>query len=116
MRKSRTIYFNDARHHYLFVHEPPMRLEDAWGPVDEVAGTTVDTFSYGVSRADGMFYPSRVGLRFGANRDSFDMSAYWRVWDAEFDPGNRRIRVRSVRGLHGSMMSWVPAQPAAPSA
>jgi hypothetical protein len=81
MRRRRTIYFNDARHHYLFVHEPPMRLEDAWGPIDEVAGTTVDTFSYGVSRGDGLFYPSKVGLRFGANKDSFDMAAYWRVWE-----------------------------------
>ncbi len=44
MKRARSIYFNDARHYYLFVHEPPMRLEDAWGPVDEVAGTGVDTF------------------------------------------------------------------------
>ena len=35
-RKKRTIYFNDARHYYLFVFEPPMRLVDAWQPVDEV--------------------------------------------------------------------------------
>ena len=55
MRKHRTIYFNDARHYYLFVFEPPMRLKDAWVPIDEVAGTAVDTFSYGVSRGDGLF-------------------------------------------------------------
>ena len=55
MRQHRTIYFNDARHYYLFVFEPPMRLEDAWSAVDEVAGTSCDTFSYGVSRADGLF-------------------------------------------------------------
>ena len=61
MRRHRTIYFNDARHYYLFVYDPPMRLEDAWVPVDEVAETSVDTFSYGVSRADGLFYPSKVG-------------------------------------------------------
>ena len=80
MRRRRTIYFNDARHYYLFVHEPPMRLEDAWGPIDEVAGTAVDTFIYGVSRGDGLFYPSERGLRFGADQDGFDMAAYWRVW------------------------------------
>ena len=62
MRRPRTIYFNDARHYYLFVYDPPMRNEDAWVPIDEVAGTSVDTFSYGVSRADGLFYPSKVGL------------------------------------------------------
>ena len=81
MRRKRTIYFNDARHYYLFVHEPPMRLEDAWGPIDEVAGTAVDTFIYGVARGDGLFYPSRKGLRFGADKDTFEMAAYWRVWE-----------------------------------
>ena len=74
MRQQRTIYFNDARHYYLFVFEPPMELEDAWGPVDEVAGTSVDTFAYGVARGDGLFYPSKVGKRFG-----YDLKA-WRVW------------------------------------
>ena len=56
MRQRRTIYFNDARHFYLFVFEPPMRMEDMWRPVDEVAGTGVDTLVYGVARADGLFY------------------------------------------------------------
>ena len=37
MRRKRTIYFNDARHYYLFVFEPPMALEDAWVAVDEAA-------------------------------------------------------------------------------
>ena len=52
MRRQRTIYFNDARHFYLFVFEPPMRVEDMWRPVDEVAGTGVDTLVYG-GRAGG---------------------------------------------------------------
>ena len=80
MRRSRTLYFNDARHYYLFVHEPPMRLRDAWAPVDEVAGTAVDTFVYGVARGDGLFYPSDKGLRFGADMETFQQAAYWRVW------------------------------------
>ncbi|MCC7264305.1 MAG: hypothetical protein IT369_17480 [Candidatus Latescibacteria bacterium] len=80
MRHRRTIYFNDARHYYLFVHEPPMRLEDAWAPVDEVAGTAVDTFVYGVSRGDGLFFPSQVGLRFGDDKRPFADPYYWRVW------------------------------------
>ena len=29
-RKKRTLYYNDARHYYLYVFEPPMTLEDAW--------------------------------------------------------------------------------------
>ena len=80
MRHRRTIYFNDARHYYLFVYEPPLRLEDAWAPVDEVAGTAVDTFVYGVSRGDGLFYPSQVGLRFGEDKRPFVDPYYWRVW------------------------------------
>ena len=81
MRRRRTIYFNDARHYYLFVFEPPMRLEDAWRPVDEAAGTAVDTFIHGVSRADGLFYPSEVGLRFGVDMRPFGNAPYWRVWE-----------------------------------
>src|SRR5579872_4080341 len=80
-RKKRIIYFNDARHYYLFVFEPPMKLEDAWHPVDEAAGTTVNTFIYGVERGDGLFYPSKIGMRFGADIRPFEMAAYWRVWE-----------------------------------
>ena len=80
MRKKRTIYFNDARHYYLFVFEPPMRMEDAWVPVDEVAGTAVNTFSYGVSRADGLFYPSKIGIRFTEDLETRERSHDWRSW------------------------------------
>ena len=34
----RTMYFNDARHYYLYAFEPPMTMEDAWRPVDELVG------------------------------------------------------------------------------
>ena len=81
MRRKRTIYFNDARHYYLFVFEPPMRLEEAWAPVDEVAGTAVDTFVYGVSRADGLFYPSKVGMQFGSDLRPFQYAYEWRTWE-----------------------------------
>jgi hypothetical protein len=81
MRKRRTFYFNDARHYYLFVFEPPMQMEDAWLAIDEVAGTAVDSFSYGVERGDGLFYPSKVGMRFGADIQPFEHVAYWRVWN-----------------------------------
>ena len=93
MRRRRTIYFNDARHYYLFVFEPPMKLEDAWRPIDEAAGTAVDTFIYGANRGDGCFWPTKVGLRFGEDIRPFDHPAYWRVWynmqslmDRGFDP------------------------------
>ena len=85
MRKSRTIYFNDARHYYLFVHEPPISLEEARRPIDDVAETPVDTFVYGVARVDGLYYPSRVGTQFrhgehGPDSPGFQQSAYWRTW------------------------------------
>jgi len=80
MRQQRTIYFNDARHYYLFAFEPPMTLEDAWVPIDEVAGTGVDTVAYGVERGDGLFYPSRAGMMFGTDIQPFEQAAYWRTW------------------------------------
>ena len=32
-----------------------MTLVDAWRPIDDVAGTNVDTFVYMVERGDGLF-------------------------------------------------------------
>ena len=81
MKQNKLFYFNDARHYYLFVYEPPISLENAWGPVDEVADTGVDTFVYGIARGDGLFYPSKVGKRFGVDMDEFSNPMYWRVWN-----------------------------------
>ncbi|MCY4530682.1 MAG: hypothetical protein OXD46_16850 [Chloroflexi bacterium] len=81
MRRRRTIYHNDARHSYLWYFEPPMRLEDAWIPIDEVAGTAVDTFSYCVERGDGMFYPTKVGKMFSVE-DGKAQSAHNYEWRA----------------------------------
>jgi hypothetical protein len=81
MRRRRTIYHNDARHYYLWVFDAPMNLQDAWRPIDEVAGTAVDTFSYCVERGDGIFYPSKVGLRFGADKQPFASSIIWHAWE-----------------------------------
>jgi hypothetical protein len=80
MRKRRTIYHNDARHNYLWMFEPPITLEQAWTPVDEVAGTAVDTLSYCVERGDGAFWPTKVGLRFGADMQPFTSQIVWRAW------------------------------------
>ena len=76
----RTLYYNDARHQYLFVTEPPLSLEDAQRPVDEVAGTSIDTFTYAVARRDGLFYPSKVGMRFGGDILPFGDATWWRAW------------------------------------
>ena len=80
-RRRRTLYYNDARHYYLYVFEPPMKLEEARVPIDELAGTTIDTFVYGVERGDGLFFPSKTGMLFGADKQPFDISPYWRAWE-----------------------------------
>jgi hypothetical protein len=82
MRRRRTIYHNDARHYYLWVFDSPIKLEDAWHPIDEVADTAVDTFSYCVERGDGIFYPSKVGLRFGTDRRPFKSAITWHAWES----------------------------------
>lgn len=74
------MYYNDARRQYLFITEPPMSLEDAQRPVDEVAGTGIDTFTYAVARRDGLFYPSKVGMRFGGDILPFKNASWWRAW------------------------------------
>ncbi len=81
-RRHRTLYFNDARHYYMYVFEPPMKSEDVWRPVDEVAGTAVDTFIYGVA-SGGLFYPSKVGKRFKyeEHATAFRLAAFWRAWE-----------------------------------
>ncbi len=122
MRRRRTIYFNDARHCYLFIYDPPFRLEDAWVPIDEVAGTSVDTFIYGVARGDGLFYPSKVGLRFGEGLDGFDLAAYWRVWhnmqsliDRGLDPLKVLIDRAHEKGMDFFSSLRMGEQPGMPS-
>ena len=116
MRQQRTIYFNDARHYYLFAFEPPMALEDAWVPVDEVSGTGVDTFAYGVERGDGLFYPSRVGMMFGADIQPFEQAAYWRTWhnmQSLIERGLDPLTVLIDRAHDHSMDFWASLRMAA---
>ena len=67
MTGRRLLFFNDARHYHLYCYEPPISLEDARAPVDEIAGTRVDTFVYGVGCGPGVFYPTEVGEVFASN-------------------------------------------------
>ena len=59
-----------------------MRMRDAWRPIDEVAGTAVDTFSYCVERGDGAFYPTKVGMVFGSDSQPFTNPISWHSWHA----------------------------------
>ena len=81
MRQRRTIYHNDARHDYLWLFEPPMDMQDAWIPIDELAGTAVDTFSYCVSRTDGVFYNTSVDMLLGSNKSPHEYHIEWRAYE-----------------------------------
>lgn len=74
------MYFNDARHYYLYAFEPPMTMEDAWRPVDELVGTSVDTLIYGVETGGGLFSDTKAGVRAMSQMQPFDTAHYWRAW------------------------------------
>ena len=80
LRRGRTMYFNDARHYYMYAFEPPMSKEDAWRPIDELAGTAIDTFIYGVETGGGLFSDTRVAKRFGTDEGPpFESTIRWRA-------------------------------------
>jgi len=99
------MYFNDARHFYLYAFEPPMPLEDAWRPVDELVGTAVNTLIYGVETA-GLFSDTKVGIRAGSDQRPFTSAHGWRAWynmqsliDRGLDPLRVLVDRAHKRGL-----------------
>ena len=81
MSKRRLLYYNDSRHHYMYSYDPPMRLEDAWAPVDEVAGTAVDTFVYGSGAGTTFLHDTKVGEVWGRRLGRFDGAWAWRAYE-----------------------------------
>ena len=71
MNAKRLVFYNDARHYHLYCHEPPISLAAARAPVDELAGTHVDTFVYGPGAGPSMFYLTKVGEVFGSHLAAF---------------------------------------------
>ena len=65
MSERRVLFHNDARHSYIYYYDPPMRLEEAWKPIDEIVGTGVDTLIYGLGAGPTMFHDTDVGERWG---------------------------------------------------
>ena len=61
MSNRRLIFYNDARHYHIYCYDPPLTLEEAQAPIDEIAGTGVDTFAYGFGVGPTMFYNTHVG-------------------------------------------------------
>ena len=81
MGKRRLVFYNDARHYYMYCYDPPMRLEDARAPIDEIAGTSVDTFAYGFGAGPTMFHNTQVGEIWGSHLKSFSDLFAWRAYE-----------------------------------
>ena len=71
MSARRLLFYNDARHYHLYCYEPPISMEEARAPVDEIAGTRVDTFVYGFGAGPSMFHLTEVGEVFGSHIQTF---------------------------------------------
>ena len=88
MSNRRLVYYSDARHYHMYCYDPPMRIEDARAPVDEIAGTAVDTFVYGFGIGPNMFHLTKVGEIMGSRHETFkdyapNMPAlpFWRTYE-----------------------------------
>ena len=80
LKPRRTMYFNDARHYYLYAFEPPISMKDAWRPVDELVETSVDTLIYGVETGGGLFSDTKVSVRAHGQKLPYTSAHAWRAW------------------------------------
>jgi hypothetical protein len=72
----------------MFIHEPPMRIEEARAPIDEIAGTGVDTLVYGFAGGGSMFHLTKVGEVWGSRIETFNdlgpsmpSVPFWRAYE-----------------------------------
>ena len=61
MSERRLIFYSDGRHTHIYAYDPPLRVEDAVAPIDDVAGSGVDTFVYGFGAGPTMYHNTKVG-------------------------------------------------------
>ena len=71
------LYYDDARHAYLYTVEPPPKVLDVLHPVDVVSNSMVDTFVFGLGIGPTMSYGTRVGEIWFDGRE--DHIANWRA-------------------------------------
>ena len=90
----------------MYSYDPPMSIEEAWAPVDEVAGTAVDTFVYGSGAGPAVMHDTKVGEVWGRRFDRFDSAWAWRAYenvkslvDRGLDPLNILIDRAHNKGL-----------------
>jgi hypothetical protein len=86
MNQRKLLYY-DARHH-IYCYEPPITLEQAVAPVDDVAGIGIDTFVYQFGTGSTVFHLTDVGEIFGERNKSFvDIGeghpslCFWRAYE-----------------------------------
>ena len=113
-KKRRLLYYNDSRHTYMYSYDPPMTLEEAWSPVDEVAGTAVGTFIYGSGAGPAVMHDSKAGEVWGRRFEKFDSAWSWRAYenvksliDAGLRPPQHPHRPRPRKG-HGLLRQPSP--------
>ena len=81
MNTRRLLFYNDGRHEYMYCYDPPMRIEDAWAPVDEIAGTAVDTLVLGFGVGSSVFHNTQVGEIWGKRLDVLPLVHDWRAYE-----------------------------------
>ena len=106
MSNRRLLFHNDSRHSYMYCYDPPMRIEDAWKPVDEIVGTGVDTLVYGFGAGPTLFHDTKVGEIWGSHLDTFPALHAWRAYenvrsliDRGLDPLNVLIERAHDKGI-----------------
>jgi hypothetical protein len=123
------LFYNDARHYHIYCYEPPISLDDARAPVDEIAGTGVDTFVYGFGVGTTMFHQTEVGEVWGTRLDSFGdvpphyaggTLVFWRAYENLMSLKERGVDLLTLlveraheKGLqfYGSLRLTHPADP-----
>ena len=79
MNAPRLIYYNDGHHFHAKRLEPPASLHMLQWPVEEIAGTGVDTLVLGLGYSDVYFHRSKVGRVVGQGKQTWDSYIYWRI-------------------------------------
>ena len=99
MSKRRLVFHNDSRHYYMYCYDPPLRMEDAWAPIDEVAGTGVDTFVYGSGAGPTFLHDTQVGEVWGTRLETFTQDEPSVLWGLSSWRAYENVKSLMDRGL-----------------
>ena len=76
---SRLLYYQDAHHYHAKRLDPPITLSKLQYPVDELAGTGVDTLLFGLGYGDVYFHESQAGRVVGEDQEEWSSFIDWRI-------------------------------------